>query len=310
MSIDRLRAQSSAPPPPLGQLVNIGGRQLHLFCLGSGSPTVIIENGNSAFSIDWALVQPDVAKVTRVCTYDRAGYAWSEKGAANGSVQQTIDDLHLLLRTAHISPPYVLVGASIGGLYTRAYQRRYPEEVVGLVLDDPTGDEGLKYMVKGKDTPIYEMSRDDMRGAFKPLLNNPPHYDAPTKIEEPFDRLPSKLQPVRLWALQKFFAEMDIFNDMITTDSWREEFIALRRQRLGSAHPLGSLPLIVLGRNQNDWDVRQKDLEAMTALSTAGRLIVAENSGHEIHLYRPDLVRQSIREVVSAARRRGFSLSK
>ena len=82
MSIDRLRAQSSAPRP-LGQLVNLGGRQLHLFCLGSGSPTVIIENGNSAFSIDWALVQPDVAKVTLVCTYDRAGYAWSEKGAAN-----------------------------------------------------------------------------------------------------------------------------------------------------------------------------------------------------------------------------------
>jgi len=87
---------------------------------------------------------------------------------------------------------------------------------------------------------------------------------------------------------------------MIIADSWRQEFIAQRQQRLASAHPLGSLPLIVLGRNQND--VRLKDLKNMSALSTVGELIIAENSGHEIHLYRPDLVLQSIRKVVAAAR--------
>src|SRR5260370_26149179 len=80
MSIDRLRAQSSAPPP-LGHLVNIGGRQLHLFCLGSGSPTVIIENGNSAVSVDRGLVRPHRSKITRGFTYCPAGYALREKGA-------------------------------------------------------------------------------------------------------------------------------------------------------------------------------------------------------------------------------------
>lgn len=290
------------PPRPLGQLVDIGSRRLHLHCMGSGSPAVIMENGQSSFSIDWALVQPEVAKLTRVCTYDRAGYAWSERGPATGSVEQTTDDLHLLLRTAGVRPPYVLVGHSIGGLYVQGYQRRYPREVAGLVLIDPAGEEGAKYMVNGKDMPIYEMTGADMRTAFKPLFIKPPHYDPPTKIEEPFDRLPPKLQPLRLWASQKFFAEMDVINDLITADSWRGEFIALRRRRLASPQPLGSLPLIVIGRNQEDNDTRQKDLRNLTALSSAGKLIIAENSGHAIHLYRPDLVVQSIRQVLSAAR--------
>src|SRR5260221_11684399 len=81
-------AQGSAAPP-LGQMVDIGSRRLHMYCVGSDSPTVILEHGQSSFSIDWALVQPEVAKVTRVCSYDHAGYAWSERGPATGSVEQT-----------------------------------------------------------------------------------------------------------------------------------------------------------------------------------------------------------------------------
>jgi len=220
-------------------------------------------------------------------------------------VEQTTDDLHLLLRTAGVRPPYVLVGASIGALYAQGYQRRYGNEVVGLVLDDPAGEEGAKYMVNGKDMPIYEMSSADMRTAFKPLFTKPPHYDPPKQIEEPYDRLPPNLQPLRLWASQKFFAEMDVINDLITADSWRSEFIALRRRRLASPHPLGDLPLIVLGRNQEDNPTRQKDLRALTALSSTGKLIIAENSGHAIHLYRPELVTRSINEVVRGARHKG-----
>jgi pimeloyl-ACP methyl ester carboxylesterase len=291
-------------PPPLGRLIDIGSRRLHLYCVGKGSPTVIIENGQSSFSIDWGLVQPEVAKVTRVCTYDRAGYAWSERGPATGSVEQTTDDLHLLLRVAGVRPPYILVGASIGSLYAQGYQRRYPSEVVGFVLDDPAGEEGAKYLVNGKDMPIYEMTGADMRTAFKPLFIKPPHYDPPTQVEEPYDRLPRKLQPLWLWARQKFFAEMDVINDLITADSWRSEFIALRRRRLVSPHPLGNLPLIVLGRNQDDNATRQKDLRTLTALSRAGKLIMVENSGHAIHLYQPAVVTRSINEVVDTARRK------
>jgi pimeloyl-ACP methyl ester carboxylesterase len=245
-------AADDAPTVPPGRLVDLGGRKLHLNCTGSGSPAVIVENGSSGFSMDWALVQPEVAKFTQVCTYDRAGHAWSEPGPTRGSVEQTVDDLHFLLHKAGIQPPYVLVGASLGGIYTRAYQRRYPEEVVGLVLDDPTSDEGLGYRVNGEDKLIHEMSAQDMRDAFKPLLRDGWHGESPAEVEEPYDRLPKELQTARLWAARKFIAEADIYQEMVSAESWRQEFIALRRERLRQEHALGSLPLIVLGRKQDD----------------------------------------------------------
>ena len=297
-------AADSPVPPPLGRLVDIGGRRLHVHCTGSGSPAVIVENGNGGFAMDFALVQPEVAKFTQICTYDRAGYAWSDAGATQGTVEQTMDDLHLLLRQARIRPPYVLVGASIGGIFTRAYQRRYPDEVVGLVLDDPTSDEGLGYLVNGKDKPIYEMSAADLREVGKSFLRNPPPPpELPTKLGEPRDRLPQDLQAARLWATRKLLADRDLTSlALITNESWRQEFIALRRERLSQAHALGSLPFLVLGREQSDMARRQKELDELKALSSAGKLVIAKDSGHEIHLYRPDLVVQAIREVVTAAR--------
>jgi enterochelin esterase family protein len=298
-------AEPSVPAPP-GRLVDLGGRRLHLHCMGSGSPAVIVENGNSSFSIDFALVQPEVAKFTQICTYDRAGYAWSDPGPTQGTVEQTVDDLHLLLRKAGIRPPYVLVGASIGGIFTRAYQRRYPDEVVGLVLDDPTSDEGFSYRIRGKDKPIYEMSAADMRESGEAFLRHPPPPpQLPTRLEEPEDRLPKDLHAAWLWAHRKYLADRDLASLVrITNESWRQEFIALRRERLRQAHALGSLPLVVLGRKQSDDATRRVHLKEMAALSSAGKLIIAENSGHEIHLYRPELVVQAIREVVTAARQK------
>ena len=291
-----------APPPAPGKLVDIGGRRLHLHCTGSGSPAVIVENGSSGFSIDFALVQPEIAKFTKICTYDRAGHAWSEAGPARWTVEQTIDDLHLLLRKAGIKPPYVLVGASLGGIYTRAYQRRYPDEVVGLVLDDPTSDEGLGYRVDGKDKLIHEMSAQDMRKNFEPLLRKGWRQEAPAAVEEPHDRLPKELQGAWLWAARKFVADNDVYQALISAESWRQEFIALRNERLRQKHSLGDLPLIVLGRKQSDWEKRQQHLAELKELSSAGKLVIAKDSGHEIHLYRPELVVQAIKEVVTTIR--------
>jgi pimeloyl-ACP methyl ester carboxylesterase len=209
-----------------------------------------------------------------------------------------------LLRTADIRPPYVFVGASIGGIFVRAYQRRYPDEVVGLVLDDPTSDEGLSYRVNGKDKLIYEMNAADMRETGKDFLRKPPPPPAlPTRLGEPLNRLPKPLHAARLWAARKYLADRDLESLVLTTnESWRQEFIALRRERLRRDHALGSLPLIVLGRKQSDWEVRKRHLDELKALSSAGKLIIADKSGHEIHLYRPELVVDAIREVVTAAR--------
>src|SRR5438309_9027350 len=86
--------QQKYPPP--GRLIDIGGRKLHLNCSGEGSPTVILMAGGGAFSIDWALVQPGVAENSRVCSYDRAGLAWSDRGPADETVEQTVGDLRAL----------------------------------------------------------------------------------------------------------------------------------------------------------------------------------------------------------------------
>jgi pimeloyl-ACP methyl ester carboxylesterase len=124
--------QAQGPPPP-GKLIDLGGRRLHLKCAGVDSPSVIVLNGGGSFSVEWTLVQTLVQSFAQICTYDRAGYAWSDRGPVDDGIEEIMEDLTLLLRKAAIAPPYVLVGHSLGSLYARAYQRRFPNQVAGLV---------------------------------------------------------------------------------------------------------------------------------------------------------------------------------
>jgi pimeloyl-ACP methyl ester carboxylesterase len=120
-------------------MVDVGGYQMHLNCTGAnidGSSTVILENGLGSTSSAWALVQPAVAKKTRVCSYDRAGMGWSQSSSEPRDAQHIAQELHTLLQNAKIPGPYVLVGWSIGGLYARGYAGQYSDEVAGLVLID------------------------------------------------------------------------------------------------------------------------------------------------------------------------------
>jgi pimeloyl-ACP methyl ester carboxylesterase len=128
---------TTAYPMP-GELINVGGRRLHLRCTGSGSPTVVLEPGLGEASSAMAWIAPAVARDSRVCVYDRAGRGWSD--AADGPLDsaQTAADLHTLLDRAHIPGPYVLAGHSFGGLYILTFAATYPDEVAGMVLLDST----------------------------------------------------------------------------------------------------------------------------------------------------------------------------
>jgi len=127
--------------PAPGQLIDIGGYRLHLYCMGEptdGSPTVILEQGLGGTSPAWALIQPEAAKATRVCSYDRAGLGWSDpapKGVSRDG-KEVATELHTLLQKANITGPYVMVGHSFGGLYTLFFAHQYPDEVAGMVLLD------------------------------------------------------------------------------------------------------------------------------------------------------------------------------
>ena len=122
--------------PPPGELVNINGYRLHIQSSGTGSPTVILEAGLGAISSGWGWIQPEVAKFTRVVSYDRPGLGWSESGNSSPSASHIAWQLHQLLQASGTEGPYVLVGHSMGGLLVRVFAHRYPDEVVGMVLVD------------------------------------------------------------------------------------------------------------------------------------------------------------------------------
>ena len=142
----------SAPTPPPGQLVDVGGWHLHLYCTGeakSSQPTVVLEAGTGDFSVEWSLVQPKLAAFVRVCSYDRAGTGWSGLGPHPRTMHQIVYELHVLLEKAGVRPPYVLVGHSYGGWLVRLYVSQYRSDVAGMILVEGGFDNPWR-MVNGK----------------------------------------------------------------------------------------------------------------------------------------------------------------
>jgi pimeloyl-ACP methyl ester carboxylesterase len=130
----RVRDQNAYPAP--GTLYDVGGHRLHLNCSGSGSPTVVLENGLGDMSATWTRITAEVSRTARVCAYDRAGQGWSDDVEMPQDGLTIAADLHTLLARAGESGPYVLVGHSAGGPYAMTYAAQYPDEVAGMVLLD------------------------------------------------------------------------------------------------------------------------------------------------------------------------------
>jgi pimeloyl-ACP methyl ester carboxylesterase len=153
-----LGAQADAKAYPMrGQLVDVGGRSLHLRCTGSGTPTVLLQPGAGEFSSNMGWIEPAVAQSTRVCVYDRAGRGWSEPGDAPQDGVALATDLHTLLARANVPGPYLLAGHSFGGLYTLAFAARYPDEVVGMVLLDSTLPKPTAHPAEPKAAGSYDV---------------------------------------------------------------------------------------------------------------------------------------------------------
>jgi len=305
-------AAATGDPPPRGQLIVVGGRKLHIHCTGNGSPTVIVENGGAAFSFDWELVQPEVARFTRICTYDRAGYAWSDTGPEFDTFDQATHDLHLLLANAGIPGPYVLVGHSLGGLLVRFYHATYPRDVAGMVLVDSSHEESLQ-PVGLKMVRIPELSASK----FKALIDegkakHPPTPEpdlVPETIFRPYDKLPTQFQTLHLWALRKVLPLIKNWGLSLQYDLSR-----LHKIRNASPHPQGNMPLAVLTASEFDVvrvpgmtpeQAKQDHLrlqDDLAQLSTNSRHIMGSGSGHEVYLYNPTIVVHSISAVVTAVR--------
>jgi pimeloyl-ACP methyl ester carboxylesterase len=123
--------------PHPGRLVDVGGHQLHLFCIGEGRPAVVLEAPATGMSAAWGWVQPGVAQVTRVCTYDRAGLGWSESGDRGYDPAAVSSELHALLDHAGETGPFVIGGQGLGAALATLYAAQFGAEVAALVLVDP-----------------------------------------------------------------------------------------------------------------------------------------------------------------------------
>ena len=313
--------------PPPGKLVDVGGYRLHLNCLGKRGPTVVFIAGAGDFSFDWSLVQPEVSRFARVCSYDRAGFAWSDPGPTPRTMRQDAYELHALLKAARIKAPYVLVGHSIGGLIARVYAEQYLDEVAGIVLVDST-HEDTTLMYQGKLVRV----RNSAKGIAVPRVQtmqssplkpptaedieqfefNQKMFGAP-KTEAPFDKLPVSIQAMRLWFRSQPPRSAE------GPDFWAEELQAMYLARANTPYQLGAKPLVVLlakpdngnpppGIPVDEWkrineEKRQQKI-GLASLSRNSKLLVAEKSGHHIQLDEPDIVTDAVRLVVDAVRRR------
>ncbi|MGI8746474.1 MAG: alpha/beta fold hydrolase [Bryobacteraceae bacterium] len=117
-----------------GRLVDVGEFRLNLYCAGQGSPTVVLEVGLADSLDSWSRVQPEIARFARVCSYDRAGYGYSDPGPMPRTSDRIASELRAALRSAHENPPFLLVGHSFGGFNVRVFNGKYPDEVAGLDL--------------------------------------------------------------------------------------------------------------------------------------------------------------------------------
>jgi pimeloyl-ACP methyl ester carboxylesterase len=120
-----------------GRLIDVGGHRLHAVCQGEGKPIVLLESGIAASSLSWTLVQPEIAKFTHVCAYDRAGLAWSDLASSPRTFARIVEELRAVLMDVAPRGPYVLVGHSFGSFVVRAYAAHFPRDVAGVVLVDP-----------------------------------------------------------------------------------------------------------------------------------------------------------------------------
>jgi len=301
-----LSAQATLPAPP-GKLVDIdNGRRLHLLCSGQGAPTVLLEAGASAFAIDWTIVQNELQKSHRVCSYDRAGMGWSDPLPTDAiAAERDTPDLHALLTAAKESAPFVLVGASHGGLLIRHYLAQYPAEVTGLVFVDPSTEDRLFSMVRGEAFLIAEMTPDQIREGGPPSTVRVPKR--PVQKGAPFDKLPPELYQQRLAADERLVASQPstltpeaIFR---LRDRERARLAGLLASRKAGT-PFGDRPTVVLSRGDERDQGREGSHAAVAKLSTNSRHTVIVGSGHEIHLFQPPAVIQAINDVLESVARK------
>jgi pimeloyl-ACP methyl ester carboxylesterase len=256
--------------PPPGELVDVGGYRLHLYCVGNAAPTVVLDALFPGTVSNWAWIQPEIAKTARVCAYDRAGLGWSDRGPNPRDGHRYAGELHNLLAKARIPGPYVLVGHSLGGLSVRMFADQYPDQVAGMVLIEATNADAWKRLGKPEGVGV-----DHAMLVVAPLLGRLGLLRlgvVPSFSSDP--DLPERQRA----ELQAFFDSVKALQTIRDVDSaFSEALDQLRRAR-----GLGDKPLIVVLGSRGDGSTPElRDLFADQArLSTNSRTELVDGATH------------------------------
>ncbi|MGA9508901.1 MAG: alpha/beta hydrolase [Candidatus Sulfotelmatobacter sp.] len=293
-NISEARDRRFHPMP--GRRIDVGGYKLHIDCTGEGTPVVVLDSGLGDSYVSWIKVQPQIAKFTRVCSYDRAGLGYSDESPRPRTSKVMAEELHTLLHNAGIAPPYVLVGHSMGGYNVRLFASFYRSEVTGMVLVDSSHPEQEK--------------------RFPPALND---MDKTWVREQEFMTVAMPFGIPRLLGFCGNDAQVRAAD--CNFHSYREGLTVLKTfpesaAQAATAGSLGDLPLAVLSHDPNvpvpeipadlvkpmnvAWEEMQDEL---THLSTRDTRTIAKNSSHYIQLDRPEVVVEAVRNVVDQARK-------
>jgi pimeloyl-ACP methyl ester carboxylesterase len=285
-------ASMGAPQPP-GRLVDVGGGiNMHIYCTGEGSPTIILDAGLNGGTMSWAQVQEQVSNHTRVCSYDRAGMSWSEPGTKPRTYMKIADELHVLLAASGEEGPYVLVGHSVGAHTVRFFVQKYPTDVAGIVLVDPAHE---KILTTELIPAIQQLQRGytfyAQLGFWRYILN--PGFiigvEGPNVPAEIINNLEVVYSPKSLHTAADELAAM------------YETVRALNTTNIMGAW--GDKPTIVLSA---DNEIAQltgalEHHKELASLSTRGEQVLVPG-GHNIHYEHPKVIAEAIVNIVNTAR--------
>jgi pimeloyl-ACP methyl ester carboxylesterase len=306
--------------PPPGRLVDIGTHRLHLRCSGDGTPTVVFDAALGASSLSWSLVQPAVARITRTCSYDRAGLGWSDAGPLPRTAGRIADELYDLLRREAVPGPYVLVGHSFGGLVVRLFRSRHTGETAGLVLiepavpeqwAEPTDDQraliarGVRLCGYGAAAARRGLARAvsvlvslgalGLARALVRVVSRGWLRRDDEGILAPAQKLPPDARQVltQMWTQPKFFEALGSQIENICASAGE-----VLRETSGS---YGDLPLVVVSA-AGATDRRLQADRALAESSTRGRHVLAADSSHWIPLDAPQATIEAIATLVQEIR--------
>lgn len=282
---------------PPGEMIAFQGKRSHLYCVGQGSPTVILEAGlDVSGSLAWQRVQPRIAEHTRVCSYDRAGILWSEPRSEPRDADRLAAELHELLGAASIDPPYVMAGHSLSGLIVRVYEGRFPADVAAVVLIDSSHPEQferyppqVQRMMAKVDSarPSRRATRLMMNSGLRRVRSEPP--------TSPVQAFTWRSVP------EGYYGELAARDAMSQQATQVESFedTPLLVLTAGEVDPMPGAPDSIPAVLYRTWVTLQDEL---AALSTNSVHRVIEGSGHYIQHDAPDAVVQAIVEAIEAVR--------